>query len=79
SAQRLAVVGARDDAGRVWAGPLTGPPGFLSARGETTVVAAAVRCVRPVRIRLGGDEERVRRLDPHPLRRSEFGADGAAG
>lgn len=42
SAQRLAVVGARDDAGRVWAGPLTGPPGFLSARGETTVVAAAV-------------------------------------
>ncbi|MBU8824842.1 pyridoxamine 5'-phosphate oxidase family protein [Mycolicibacterium goodii] len=41
-AQRLAVIGARDDAGRVWAGALTGAPGFLSARDETTVVAAAV-------------------------------------
>lgn len=41
-AQRLAVIGARDDEGRVWAGVLAGAPGFLSARDETTVVAAAV-------------------------------------
>ncbi|AKS31465.1 pyridoxamine 5'-phosphate oxidase family protein [Mycolicibacterium goodii] len=42
SAQRFAVVGARDDAGHVWAGALTGSPGFLSAPDETTVVADAL-------------------------------------
>lgn len=41
SAQRMAVIGARDSDGRMWAGVLTGPPGFLAARDVTTVVATA--------------------------------------
>ncbi|MFB9904456.1 pyridoxamine 5'-phosphate oxidase family protein [Allokutzneria oryzae] len=36
--QRLVVIGAADDDGAVWAGPLAGPPGFVRAVGDRTVV-----------------------------------------
>ena len=39
--QRMAVVGAADAGGRVWASPLTGRPGFVSAPGESLVRVAA--------------------------------------
>ncbi|GGS56882.1 pyridoxamine 5'-phosphate oxidase family protein [Actinokineospora fastidiosa] len=38
AAQRLVVIGAADDDGAVWAGPLAGPPGFARASGSRTVV-----------------------------------------
>lgn len=38
----LAVVGARDDRGRVWASLLTGSPGFLRVRGPVTLLVDAV-------------------------------------
>jgi uncharacterized protein len=41
AAQRLLVLTARDDGGRLWASPLAGPPGFLEGRGTTLEVAAA--------------------------------------
>ncbi|MFF7209315.1 pyridoxamine 5'-phosphate oxidase family protein [Streptomyces sp. NPDC008238] len=36
----LAVLGAHDEEGRLWASPLTGAPGFLTTRGDTVRVAA---------------------------------------
>ncbi|MEU1618367.1 pyridoxamine 5'-phosphate oxidase family protein [Streptomyces sp. NPDC005722] len=36
----LAVLGAHDEQGRLWASPLTGAPGFLTTRGDTVRVAA---------------------------------------
>lgn len=39
--QRMAVVGAADGGGHVWASPLTGRPGFISAPGEALVRVAA--------------------------------------
>ncbi|GII60883.1 oxidoreductase [Sphaerisporangium krabiense] len=38
-AQRLAVIAAPDETGAVWAGALTGPPGFITAPDERTVLA----------------------------------------
>ena len=37
--QRLVVIGAATPDGSVWAGPLTGPPGFVTAPDEGTVAA----------------------------------------
>src|SRR5690606_9210812 len=37
--QRLAVIAAAAPDGSVWASPLTGPPGFVTARDERTVAA----------------------------------------
>jgi predicted pyridoxine 5'-phosphate oxidase superfamily flavin-nucleotide-binding protein len=37
--QRLVVIGAATPDGSVWAGPLTGPPGFVTAPDELTVAA----------------------------------------
>ncbi|NYI97599.1 hypothetical protein HNR12_003876 [Streptomonospora nanhaiensis] len=37
--QRLAVIGAPDARGAVWAGPLAGEPGFVTAPDDRTVVA----------------------------------------
>jgi predicted pyridoxine 5'-phosphate oxidase superfamily flavin-nucleotide-binding protein len=37
--QRLVVIGAATPDGSVWAGPLTGPPGFVTAPDEQTVAA----------------------------------------
>lgn len=37
--QRLAVIAAADAAGAIWASPLVGPPGFLTAPDDRTVVA----------------------------------------
>ncbi|MEO3795830.1 pyridoxamine 5'-phosphate oxidase family protein [Nonomuraea sp. B10E15] len=37
--QRLAVIATADDAGAAWAGLITGPPGFLTAPDDRTVVA----------------------------------------
>lgn len=37
--QRLVVIGAATPDGSVWAGPLTGPPGFVTAPDERTVAA----------------------------------------
>jgi predicted pyridoxine 5'-phosphate oxidase superfamily flavin-nucleotide-binding protein len=39
--QPFAVLGARDGAGRVWASPVWGPPGFLRAADEATLIIAA--------------------------------------
>ncbi|MEV0994015.1 pyridoxamine 5'-phosphate oxidase family protein [Nonomuraea sp. NPDC050202] len=39
SLQRLVVIAAADDAGSPWAGALTGPPGFITAPDDRTVVA----------------------------------------
>ncbi|SDM83262.1 pyridoxamine 5'-phosphate oxidase family protein [Allokutzneria albata] len=36
--QRLVVLGAADDEGAVWASPVAGPPGFVRAAGERTVL-----------------------------------------
>ncbi|GAA4012785.1 pyridoxamine 5'-phosphate oxidase family protein [Allokutzneria multivorans] len=38
STQRLVVLGAADDEGAVWASPVAGPPGFVRAQGERTVL-----------------------------------------
>lgn len=35
--QRWIIVGATDTAGRVWASPVVGAPGFVRAADETTV------------------------------------------
>lgn len=40
--QRMVAIGAADDAGAVWAGVLTGSPGFLTATGDRTIVAQAL-------------------------------------
>lgn len=42
SQQRMVVIGAADDAGEVWAGVLTGSPGFIAATGDRTIVAQAL-------------------------------------
>jgi predicted pyridoxine 5'-phosphate oxidase superfamily flavin-nucleotide-binding protein len=39
--QRMVVIGAAADDGAVWAGMLTGPPGFVTVAGDRTVVAAS--------------------------------------
>ncbi|MFD0477555.1 pyridoxamine 5'-phosphate oxidase family protein [Nonomuraea thailandensis] len=39
SRQRLVVIAAADGTGAPWAGALTGPPGFITAPGDRTVVA----------------------------------------
>ena len=39
--RRMLVVGAADDTGRMWASLLTGPAGFLRARGDRTLDVAA--------------------------------------
>jgi predicted pyridoxine 5'-phosphate oxidase superfamily flavin-nucleotide-binding protein len=38
----FAAITARDTAGRLWISPLTGTPGFLQARGASTLVISAV-------------------------------------
>ncbi len=40
--QRMLVIGTAGPGGRVWAGPLTGPAGFATARGPRTVVIDAL-------------------------------------
>ncbi|GII77479.1 oxidoreductase [Sphaerisporangium rufum] len=40
--QRLAVIAATDGAGAVWASVLTGPPGFLAAPDDRTLIAERV-------------------------------------
>ncbi|GLW96226.1 pyridoxamine 5'-phosphate oxidase family protein [Microtetraspora sp. NBRC 16547] len=42
AAQRMLVIGTAGPGGRVWAGPLTGPAGFATARGPRTVVIDAL-------------------------------------
>ncbi|MFC4590529.1 PNPOx family protein [Sphaerisporangium corydalis] len=41
-AQRMLVIGAPGDGGRVWAGALTGPEGFADPIGERTIAIAAL-------------------------------------
>ena len=41
AAQRLLVLTARDDSGRLWASPLSGPSGFLEGIGTALEIAAA--------------------------------------
>ncbi|MFJ5995167.1 hypothetical protein [Streptomyces sp. NPDC092370] len=42
--QRWIIVGATDTAGRVWASPVVGAPGFVRAADETTVRIDALPC-----------------------------------
>ncbi|MFD8076022.1 pyridoxamine 5'-phosphate oxidase family protein [Streptomyces sp. NPDC059718] len=46
----LAVLGAHDEAGRLWVSPLTGTPGFLSTRGDAVRVAARPRTGDPLAV-----------------------------
>ncbi|GAA1620600.1 pyridoxamine 5'-phosphate oxidase family protein [Nonomuraea maheshkhaliensis] len=41
-AQRMIVIGAADELGRLWASVLTGPAGFATAAGERTIVLRAL-------------------------------------
>ncbi|MGW5261338.1 pyridoxamine 5'-phosphate oxidase family protein [Microbispora sp. NPDC004025] len=40
--QRMVIIGAEDREGRVWAAPLSGPPGFVAATGDRTILMHAV-------------------------------------
>src|SRR5262249_30082075 len=70
-AQRLAVLAGVDRAGRVWASPVIGPPGFITARGRHTLRLAA-RLADPDPLRAGlapGRPLGVLVLDPERRRR----------
>jgi hypothetical protein len=69
-AVRTVAAGAADDAGRVWATLLVGPPGFLEPTPERLHVAArpvvgdALRAVLTPAKRYGGARPRLHRLPP---------------
>jgi predicted pyridoxine 5'-phosphate oxidase superfamily flavin-nucleotide-binding protein len=77
--QPLAVVGARDGAGRVWASALAGPPGFLRVADETMLVIAARPAPGdPLAARLTGDAEPIGLLVIEPVTRRRMRVNGTA-
>ena len=46
--QRLAVITARDDTGRLWTSPLVGTPGFLAASADILTINATIASTDPL-------------------------------
>src|SRR5690349_12559431 len=63
SQQRFAVLGARDEDGRLWASPLTGRPGFLEAAPSELTVKARPSEEDPLRAFTAGQSGAVIAMD----------------
>jgi predicted pyridoxine 5'-phosphate oxidase superfamily flavin-nucleotide-binding protein len=77
--QPFAVVGAHDGAGRVWASPIVGPPGFLRAvDASTLVIAARPAPGDPLAARLDGADAPIGLLVVEPQTRRRMRVNGTA-
>jgi len=76
--QPMVVLAAADEAGRIWAGLLTGAPGFLHVTGEQIAVDALPVTGDPLREVLTGDPHRVGMIAVQPQTRRRMRVNGVA-
>ncbi|MBX9918871.1 MAG: pyridoxamine 5'-phosphate oxidase family protein [Mycolicibacterium frederiksbergense] len=76
--QPMAVLAAADDAGRIWTGLVTGPPGFVHVTDEQIAVDALPVTGDPLREVLTGQTHRVGMIAVQPQTRRRMRVNGVA-
>jgi predicted pyridoxine 5'-phosphate oxidase superfamily flavin-nucleotide-binding protein len=76
--QRMVVIGAADDDGTVWAGPLAGPAGFITPSGDRTIVSDRLPTTGDPLAGLFETERELGMLAIEPASRRRMRANGRA-